>query len=208
MAFRSLFKPKNSQKTIHLEAIIVVSGLPRSGTSLMMKMLEAGGLPVLTDHLRKPDDNNPKGYYEFERVKKLKDGDHDWLKESTGKAVKVISALLEHLPPQYTYNVIFMRRNMGEILASQKQMLIRRGEAPDKVSDEKLAALYQNHLAKIEAWLAQQPNFAVEYVSYNDVLLNPQENLVRVNRFLNEKLDIKSMATVIDSGLYRERSRA
>ncbi|HZD55295.1 MAG TPA: hypothetical protein VE136_01120, partial [Anaerolineales bacterium] len=97
----------------------IVSGLPRSGTSMMMKMLEAGGVPPLTDEIRTADRDNPKGYYEFERVKKMPDGDKAWMVEARGKSVKVISALLEHLPPQYDYKVIFMRRDMNEILASQ-----------------------------------------------------------------------------------------
>jgi hypothetical protein len=110
------------------ERIVVVSGLPRSGTSMMMKMLEAGGIPVLTDYEREADEDNPKGYFEFERVKNLKDGDDAWLPQAKGKVVKVIAALLTDLPSSYEYEVIFMRRAMPEILASQRQMLIRRGE--------------------------------------------------------------------------------
>jgi hypothetical protein len=97
--------------------IIVVSGLPRSGTSLMMQMLEAGGQTVLVDHVRKADSDNPEGYYEYEAVKDLSKGETVWLAEAQGKAVKVISALLEFLPVEYTYRVIFMRRRIPEILA-------------------------------------------------------------------------------------------
>mgnify|MGYP001814252456 FL=1 len=121
--------------------INVVSGLPRSGTSLMMKMLEAGGIPPMTDNIRTADDDNPKGYYEYERVKKMPDGDVAWVKDAQGKAVKVIAALLEYLPDDYIYKVLFMRRSMDEILASQKQMLIRSGKPTDEISDEKLAEL-------------------------------------------------------------------
>ena len=115
--------------------IIVVSGLPRSGTSMMMRMLDMGGVPVLTDEIRAPDLDNPKGYYEFERVKKLPQGDIAWLADAQGKAVKIIGALLRHLPAAYTYKILFMRRAMVEVLASQRQMLIRRGEDPDGIDD-------------------------------------------------------------------------
>ena len=112
------------------EPIVVVSGLPRSGTSMMMKMLEAGGIPPVTDELRTADDDNPKGYYEFERVKQMDKGDTAWVADAQGKVVKVISALLKHLPSSHNYQVIFLRRHMSEILASQRKMLIRRGEDP------------------------------------------------------------------------------
>ena len=116
--------------------VTVVSGLPRSGTSMMMKMIEAGGIAPLTDKIRRADDDNPKGYFEFERVKKMPDGDTAWVEDAQGKAVKVIAALLEYLPQEYTYKVLFMRRSMDEILASQKQMLIRSEKPTDEISDE------------------------------------------------------------------------
>ncbi len=194
-----LFKKKPSQP------IIIVSGLPRSGTSMMMKMLAAGGLPILTDNLRQADESNPKGYYEFERVKKLKENDTEWLAEARGKAVKIISALLEYLPPEHSYKIIFMRREMGEILASQKKMLVHDGKPTDDVSDEKLATIYQKHLAKVESWLAQQPNIEVLYVSYNELLAEPQRNLPTILGFLNLSLDPDLMLQVIDPSLYRQR---
>src|ERR671923_2816349 len=114
--FSNVKKPKKG------DSIIVVSGLPRSGTSMMMKMLAAGKIELFTDNLRVADEDNPEGYFEFERVKKLKDGDFAWLPGAQGKAVKVISALLEFLPSEFNYQVIFMRRRMSEILASQRKM--------------------------------------------------------------------------------------
>ncbi|HDQ72476.1 MAG TPA: sulfotransferase family protein [Chloroflexi bacterium] len=186
------------------QAITIVSGLPRSGTSMMMKMLEAGGLPVLTDNLRTPDPDNPRGYYEFERVKKL-EHDKSWLKDARGKAVKIIAALLKHLPPDHHYKIIFMRRDMDEILASQRRMLIRRGEATDKISDEKLAQLFEHHLRQTEAWLAEQPNIDVTYVNYNDVLENPDASVERIEQFLGGWLDADNMVRVIDPSLYRQR---
>ena len=187
------------------QIVTVVSGLPRSGTSMMMRMLEAGGIPPLTDELREADKDNPKGYYEFERVKKLDEGDTDWVEEAQGKSVKVISALLKHLPPGYTYKMIFMRRKMEEILSSQRQMLVRRGEPTDSVSDEELMELFRKHLAQIQAWIDSQPNVEVIYVSYNDVMEAPLEQAQRINHFLGDTLDVESMVSVVDQALYRQR---
>ena len=186
--------------------IVIVSGLPRSGTSMMMKMLEAGGLSLLTDHLRTPDEDNPKGYYEFERVKQLPKGDTAWLAEAEGKAVKVISALLEHLPPTYHYKVIFMNRNMQEVLASQRKMLIRRGEDPNKVSEEELARLFRKHLRKVKNWLRGQPNMEVLEIDYNAMIANPLPYVQRINAFLGGWLNEEAMIQVVDPTLYRNRA--
>jgi hypothetical protein len=202
---RSAFKPESDRSERQEDVITVVSGLPRSGTSMMMKMLEAGGIPPLTDEIREADADNPKGYYEFERVKQLDKGDDAWLPQAQGKAVKVIAALLEHLPSEYQYKVIFMRRAMEEILRSQKQMLIRRGEATDRVEDADMAALFQKHLDHITRWIDDQPNFDVLYVSYNDVLENSADQAARINRFLNHALEEDKMVAIIDPSLYRQR---
>ncbi|HJW90978.1 MAG TPA: sulfotransferase [Anaerolineales bacterium] len=195
------FLHKNNQQRM----VVIVSGLPRSGTSMMMKMLEAGGIPALTDNLRSADDDNPKGYYEFERVKKLPEGDHAWLDEAQGKSVKVISALLEHLPPAYDYKVIFMLREMGEILASQRQMLIRTGKPTDTVSDGKLAEMYRKHLARVEAWLKAQPNISAHLVDYNQMLKDPRPTVQQIEEFLGGQLDSERMMGVVDPSLYRQR---
>jgi hypothetical protein len=186
-------------------AVTIVSGLPRSGTSMMMKMLEAGGIPPVTDKIREPDKDNPKGYYEFERVKQLTNGDTEWIRDARGKAVKVIAALVEHLPLDYSYKVVFMRRNIDEILSSQKQMLIRRRETTDKVDDAELAELFQKHLDHVMSWLAQQPNFEVLYVSYNDILHNPSPQVTLINQFFGNTLDVERMMEVVDPKLYRQR---
>ena len=186
--------------------ITVVSGLPRSGTSMMMKMLEAGGLPPLTDGERRSDDDNPLGYFEFERVKALPKGDHAWLDDTRGKVVKVISALLEHLPADHTYRVIFMARSLPEVLASQKKMLVNRGEPTDKVTDEELSGLYEKHLAKLERWLAEQAHMSVLHVSYNDVLRDPSQHAAEINRFLGGSLDEARMTEAVRPDLYRQRS--
>ncbi len=187
------------------EIVTIVSGLPRSGTSMMMKMLEAGGIPVVTDNLRTADEDNPKGYYELERVKQLPKGDTAWLENAKGKVVKVISALLEHLPAGYTYRVVFMHRAIPEILASQRRMLAHRGEPADRVSDEKMAQLYQKHLRQVKGWLSRQPNMTVLYVSYNDLLHEPAEQVAQVNRFFGNCLDEEKMLAAIDPNLYRQR---
>jgi hypothetical protein len=196
---QKLFKPTSQ------EVVTVVSGLPRSGTSMMMKMLDAGGIWPLTDEIRTADKDNPKGYYEYERVKKLDEGDTEWVEQAQGKAVKVISALLKYLPQDYTYKVIFMLRNMDEILASQRQMLMRRGEPSDSVSDEELAELFRKHLAQIQAWIDEQPNAEAIYVSYNEVVEDPLEQARTVNRFLGDRLDVEHMVQVVDEALYRQR---
>ena len=135
--FKKLFKSEEAQ------FITVVSGLPRSGTSMMMKMLEAGGILPIIDNIRTADEDNPKGYYEFERVKAIDKGDTEWVADAQGKSVKVISALLKHLPSDHQYRVIFIRRHMDEILASQRKMLLRRGEDPDKMDDAEMALLFE-----------------------------------------------------------------
>lgn len=186
------------------EVITVVSGLPRSGTSMMMKMLDAGGMRPLTDNVRKADEDNPGGYYEFERVKQI-EHDRTWLKGAGGKAVKMISALLKHLPPEYEYKVIFMRRDIAEVLASQKTMLIRRGEPADKVDDEKMAAIFRRHLAQVQAWLDSQSNLDVLYLSYGQTVQEPLVQAQRVADFLGVSLDVLAMAAAVDSRLYRQR---
>ncbi|MCA9917518.1 MAG: sulfotransferase domain-containing protein [Anaerolineales bacterium] len=185
--------------------VTVVSGLPRSGTSMMMKMLEAGGIPPLTDKIRTADDDNPKGYYEFERVKQMDKGDTAWMADAEGKTVKVISQLLRYMPAEHEYKVIFMRRNMSEILASQKKMLINRGEDPDQASDEEISALFEKHLNSVMDWMAARPNVSVMYVHYSDMLANPMPQVALINEFLGGNMDVQAMAEVVDPNLYRNR---
>jgi hypothetical protein len=187
--------------------IIIVSGLPRSGTSLMMQMLAAGGVPILSDHQRPPDADNPKGYYEFERVKKLPEGDVAWLNDAPGKAVKVISALLQYLPAKYTYRILFMRREMGEILASQQQMLIRRQRAEQSPRDEEMAQHFAKHLGEVESWLAAQPNLRVTYIPHAELLTSPAQHARQITEFLELPLDVERMAQVPDQNLHRQRTR-
>ena len=202
--FGSLFGKKTSSPSP--QPVVVVSGLPRSGTSMMMKMLEAGGMELVIDGIRTPDEDNPKGYYEFERVKQLDKGDTAWGAEAQGKAVKVISALLEYHPSDYHYRVLFMNRKMPEVLASQRKMLERRGETSD-ISDEKLAELLTKHVAQVKRWLARQPNFEMLDLDYNAMLQDPEPWAERVNAFLGGQLDVRAMVEVVDPTLYRNRAQ-
>ena len=184
--------------------VTIVSGLPRSGTSMMMKMLDAGGLVVVTDNVRTADEDNPKGYYEFERVKKI-ESDKAWLPEAHGKVVKMISALLRHLPNEYRYKVVFMRRKIEEVLASQRQMLVRRGKPADAVSDAKMAESFAKHVRQVEAWIAAHPNVEVLYVSYNEMVENPAPHAAAIAAFLDGGLDTAKMTSVVEGELYRQR---
>lgn len=187
------------------QPVIVVSGLPRSGTSMMMKILEAGGLPVLIDNIRTADGDNPKGYYEFERVKKLPKGDVGWLSEAKGKVVKILAILLFKLPEGYDYRVVFMRRAMPEILASQRKMLINRGEDPDRISDDELAILFEKYFQQAKAWMEQQPNVEYIEIDYNELLKNPRPQIEDIHRFFDSRLDLDQMLQVVDPQLYRQR---
>ncbi len=184
--------------------IIVVSGLPRSGTSMMMKMLEATGIPILTDEVREADEDNLKGYYEDERAKTLHK-DNSWISEAEGKAVKVISYQLPHLPPKHQYRIIFMERKIEEVLASQRKMMERRGEPEDDIPDSVMAAIFQKHLDETGDWLKKQSNIKTFYISYNDTLDDPETASENIARFLGRELDIEKMMQVVDPKLYRQR---
>jgi Sulfotransferase domain len=185
--------------------VVVVSGLPRSGTSMLMGMLNAGGIPLLTDNLRAADDDNPHGYYEFEPVKKLRQADFSWLPLAQGKAVKIISWLITYLPPTQTYQILFMQRALVEILASQRKMLIHRGEDPDKASDEEMAQYFEKHLTQVSAWLKDQQHISTLYVDYNQIQKDPTNYAQRINIFLGGKLNVEAMIDVVDPLLYRQR---
>jgi hypothetical protein len=186
------------------ETVTIVSGLPRSGTSMMMRMLEAGGMEVLTDQIRSADEDNPKGYYEFERVKQV-EHDQAWLRDAKGKVVKMIAALLKHLPSDYQYTILFVERKIEEVLASQRQMLIRRGEPTDTIRDDRMAELFRKHVERVKIWIAEQSNIKVLYVDHRQILEDPMEQAQRINHFLGDGLDTEGMAGVVDRSLYRQR---
>ena len=200
---KNLFSLKKSPQK--KQPVVVVSGLPRSGTSMMMKMLEAGGLELVTDSIRSADEDNPNGYFEFERVKQMTSGDRVWLDGAGGKVVKVISALLEHLPDDRNYKVLFMEREIQEVLASQKKMLDHRGET-SRVSDEEMAEQYRAHLKAVKPWLARQPHMEVLYVGYNSMMSDPEPLCRRVIEFLDLPLDFEKMRSVPNAKLYRNRA--
>ena len=185
--------------------VVIVSGLPRSGTSMMMRMLAEGGLPVITDEIRRPDEDNPNGYLELEVVRQLREGDSAWLKGANGKGVKVISSLLEYLPPDHQYKIIFMERDPHETLASQKRMLDHRGEAP-RISDEAMQQQFHHHLAAIKPWLVRQPNMDVLYIQYNALVAEPGRFCEQIADFLELPLDQQRMLAVPDTQLYRNRN--
>jgi len=172
----------------------------------MMSMLAAGGFEVLTDHLRTPDDDNPVGYFELEEVKKLINGEHSWLARSSGKAVKVISTLLPYLPDGYHYRIIFMRRAMEEVLASQRRMLINRGENPDKISDDQMAEMFEKNLQQTERWINSQAHATRIDINYEQLISDPRPLVTGINKFLGGGLDEDRMLGVIDPSLYRQRS--
>jgi len=182
--------------------LTIVSGLPRSGTSMMMRMLKEGGLPVFADGIREADTDNPRGYFEFEPAKKTKE-DASWLEDSAGKAVKMVYKLLYDLPGNHQYRVLFMRRRTAEVLASQKKMLQRQGMKSD-VPDEIMARIFSKELDAVRKWLADQKNFTVLEVSYNGVIDHPREEAAKINDFLGP-LDIDAMCQVVDPAMYRNR---
>ena len=184
------------------DEIIIVSGLPRSGTSLMMQMLAAGGIDVLTDGERSADIDNPRGYLEFERVKKIKQ-DASWLPTARGKAVKMISQLLFDLPATESYRVLFMERNLEEILESQEKMLANLGRLA--VPRDKMRSAFESHLQRLDEWLSKQSSFATLRIDYPSLVAHAREEAARVNQFLSGRADANEMAMAVDPSLYRNR---
>ncbi len=189
------------------DVITIVSGLPRTGTSLMMQMLRAGGIDALTDQVRASDEDNPKGYFEFEAVKRTKKDD-SWLAEAGGRVVKMVHLLLYDLPDDRQYRVVFMRRDLREVVRSQGVMLERRGTDGARLTDDQLIRAYERQLAKIERWLDEQPNFQVHFVSYNELISDPSPAVEAIHAFLGSGLDAKPMAACVDPTLYRQRQGA
>jgi len=184
--------------------VTIVSGLPRSGTSLMMQMLQAGGMELLTDKLRAADQHNPRGYFEYEAVKHS-GTDVSWLGQAGGRAVKVIHLLLRHLPADRQYRVIFMQRDVQEVIASQRAMLKASGRSGAQIPDYKLAAVFEQQLSEVRRWLAERPLFQVLYLNYRDVLSDPSAAAQTLALFLGGTLDASAMAGVVDRTLYRQR---
>lgn len=185
--------------------ITVVSGLPRSGTSLMMQMLVAGGLPALTDGLRSADENNPKGYFEWEPAKALKQ-EPEAIAAGEGKVVKIISALLAHLPGTHEYRVVFMIRPLEEVVASQNRMLERLGKEVPRMPTGVVITAFQKHLKEVDGWLANKPYLRVLRVNHAGVVARPREAAVGIAEFVGAPLSIDKMAAQVERSLYRERA--
>ena len=188
------------------EPVYVVSGLPRSGTSMLMNMLAAGGVDILTDEERVADEDNPRGYFEHERIKGLEqEADKSWLRSARGKAIKVISYLLRELPEDNLYYVIFARRDLREIVASQNIMLERRGE-DNPLSDDETIEQYRKHLVDIRVLARMRPNIRLMELHYAQTLSNPGQTAEKIGRFVGRSLDIDSMARVVEPDLHRNRA--
>lgn len=182
----------------------IVTGLPRAGTSMMMQMLAAGGHDVLADDHRPPDDSNPRGYYEYAPVKQSLT-DMTWLHEAQGKAVKVIHLLLPKLPDTCSYDVIFMHRDLAEVVASQRTMLKRMGKPGGKLTDEQFVSIYTEQVEKALQWATSQPNVRLLSVQYHDVIATPRTQAQRVETFLNRGQNVDAMAAAVDAKLYRTK---
>ncbi len=184
--------------------VTVVSGLPRSGTSLVMQMLRAGGMPVLTDDLRPPDEDNPRGYLEYEPVKGTRE-DASWVERAMGRAVKVVHLLLPALPPDREYRVLLTRRPIREVMASQEAMLERRREPVGDTDGSQLAHLFERQIQETEAWLRATPYCRVLPVAYHDLLRDPKQGAAAIDRFLGGGLDVDAMASCVEPTLRRQR---
>ena len=185
------------------DAIVIVSGIPRSGTSMVMRMLECGGMAVLTDQMRAADEDNPKGYYEFEPVKRTKD-DASWLDQGGGHVVKIVYRLLHDLPTDRPYRVVMMRRRMQEVIASQTAMLERTGRQGAALPAEKLGQIFEQQMAATMKYLAEHDCFEVIELNYNDVMKDAAAQAAKLNQFLGGGLDEQAMVSVVEPGLYRQ----
>jgi hypothetical protein len=186
--------------------ITIVSGLPRSGTSLMMQMLAAGGVPILSDGERQPDADNPRGYLEWERIKQLPK-DPACIAEAEGKAVKVISLLLLSLPEGHDYRVIFMQRPLAEVLASQEVMLQHRGTAKPGADASIIAGAFEKNLRAVNAFLDSKAYVKTLRVQYHDVLSDAEDISQKLSQFLEISLNVEAMTRQVDATLYRNRSK-
>ncbi len=183
----------------------IVTGLPRSGTSMVMQMLHAGGIPILTDHQRKPDEDNPRGYFELEKVKQLPT-DPSVLDGSPGHAVKVIHLLIPHLPEDRPYRVLFLERDPAEVLRSQQIMLTRTGSSLSTLAPDRLTAIFTAQLTLTQAWLAARPAIQVLRVSHAQLLSDPATAAREIAHFLGAPLNLSAMTSAVDPTLYRNRS--
>jgi len=190
------------------EPVVVVSGLPRSGTSMLMKMLDAGGMEIMTDRERVADIDNPKGYFEYERVKNLeRESDKSYVRAGRGKVLKVISFLIKDLPDDNDYRVIFMRRDLDEVLASQNKMIQRLGTTDSTAAEEAMKEAYRNDIVRTRLLCRNRPNFKLIEIHYKNTIEDPAATARSVNAFLGGHLDEAAMREAVDGSLYRNRAR-
>lgn len=183
--------------------LVIVTGLPRSGTSLVMSLLAAGGHPILTDQLRTPDPDNPRGYFEFEPVKSLM-RDNTWLHAHAGQAIKIISPLLPFIPPDLPLDVIWIQRHLPEVLASQSAMLVRAGK-PQTADPALLATAFQKQTLATEAFLTRRPRTRVLALQHHELLQSPVQQITRLQDFLPILQNHDAMLQTIDPALHRQR---
>ena len=170
---------------------------------MTMQMLVAGGMPALYDEVRSADEDNPRGYYELEAVKHTR-RDPSWLLRAPGKAVKMVHVLLYDLPTDRAYRVLLMRRDLREVIASQRLMLRRRGQPGAALTDEQLCATFATQMHQLEGWLAQQKHILFLPVPYAEVVARPAEWAARINEHLGGGLDTAAMAGAVVGSLYRQ----
>jgi hypothetical protein len=181
--------------------VMLVTGLPRSGTSLLMQMLEAGGIPPLTDKRRAADADNARGYYELEAVKSLAQ-DASCLAEAAGKAVKVVLPLLPYVPPDHSYHVLLIERDLDEVVRSQKAMLDRQGQIAAEPAVVRPA--YERLLRSSRQMLSVSPRARTLRLSHRWVLRHPVEAAENIASFLGQSLDQAKMAQVVEPSLHRQ----
>ncbi len=197
-----------NRKRIYGEDIIIVSGLPRSGTSMMMKMLDAAGFAIMTDGEREADIDNPKGYFEYERIKDLEnEPDKSYVADARGKVLKVISFLIKELPEDNSYRILFMRRDIDEVIASQNKMIYRLGTEDTSATDAEVKKLYQRHLVQVKNLVDKRKDIAMIDVNHRQAINDPMAVAQQVNDFLGGGLDVQAMAAVVDRKLYRNRAK-
>ena len=191
------------------KSIVVVSGLPRSGTSMLMKMLESGGMEILTDSERAADIDNPKGYFEYERIKDLeKETDKSYVREGRGKVLKVICFLIKDLPDDNDYRVIFMRRDLDEVLASQNKMIHRLGTTDTTATEAAMKEAYRNDIVRTRLLCKNRPNFELIEIGYKPTIEDPAATARSVNAFVGGHLDEAAMREAVDGSLYRNRGKS
>ena len=185
-------------------SVTIVTGVPRSGTSLVMQMLAAGGIPPLSDGVRAPDADNPRGYFEYEPAKRLA-RDASWLPAAAGRALKLAHTLVTALPPGLPHRVLLVRRRLDEVLASQRAMLARRGEIEDPEQDARLAPAFEAQLSRLERELSRRPGVAWLGLEHRELVREPALAAARIDHFLGGGLDAAAMAACVDPGLHRQR---